>query len=349
MGKTLLSFPTPGNNTKSKAPSLSDFCKQKGNSGGKNVMQVKELKKLHEILSLIIIGADRFIILKASNSKGSIYKEMDERIYEGHECIRRQKPTRAYRWYHPSPSLQTSELTAVDLVSGLQSGEAYDRLRAKNKPEIALVTDISEANTVTTLVENRKIQLVADAHDIDPIELVLFLPVLCCKLVPYCIIKGKARLGRLVHRKTCTTVTFTQVNSEDKGNPAFQNKVVEDKLGKKCDANSDSSSGNTERGYEIYSRIQDLHLHSCHFVPCPLPGPCSHIHPPIPFHVTPIEYTQKGPEARSPLPRDQGSVLPARLFQQPPIAAGPLTEQTAGLAPGPPSPPGLGVRPEHYL
>ncbi|VCX39963.1 unnamed protein product [Gulo gulo] len=35
--------------------------------------------------------------------------------------------------------------------------------------------------------------------------------------VPYLIINRKARLGRLVPRKTCTTVTFTQVNSEDKG------------------------------------------------------------------------------------------------------------------------------------
>nr|XP_039325201.1 60S ribosomal protein L7a-like [Saimiri boliviensis boliviensis] len=42
--------------------------------------------------------------------------------------------------------------------------------------------------------------------------------------VPYCIIKGKARLGRLVHRKTCTTVAFTQVNSKDKGTLA---KLVE--------------------------------------------------------------------------------------------------------------------------
>lgn len=46
-----------------------------------------------------------------------------------------------------------------------------------------------------------------------PFQLVVFLPALCRKMgVPYCIIKGKARLGRLVHRKTCTCVAFTQVN-----------------------------------------------------------------------------------------------------------------------------------------
>ncbi|CAD7672215.1 unnamed protein product [Nyctereutes procyonoides] len=73
-------------------------------------------------------------------------------------------------------------------------------------------------NTVTTLVENKKAQLVRITHDVDPIELVVFLPALCHKMwFSYCIIKGKARLECLVHRKTYTTVTFTQVNSEGKG------------------------------------------------------------------------------------------------------------------------------------
>jgi large subunit ribosomal protein L7Ae len=67
-------------------------------------------------------------------------------------------------------------------------------------------------------VKNKKAQLVVIAHDVDPTEPVVFLPALRQKMgVPYCIIKGKARLGCLVHRKTCTTVAFTQVSSKDKG------------------------------------------------------------------------------------------------------------------------------------
>lgn len=36
--------------------------------------------------------------------------------------------------------------------------------------------------------------------------------------VPYCIVKGKARLGLLVRRKTCTAVALTQVDSGDRTN-----------------------------------------------------------------------------------------------------------------------------------
>jgi len=83
----------------------------------------------------------------------------------------------------------------------------------------------SGVNTVTCLIEKKKAQLVVIAHDVDPIEVVLFLPALCRKMgVPYCIVKSKARLGRVVHRKTATCLAFTQVNPEDK---AQLSKLVE--------------------------------------------------------------------------------------------------------------------------
>jgi len=72
-------------------------------------------------------------------------------------------------------------------------------------------------NTVTTLIEKKKAQLVLIANDVDPIELVLFLPALCRKMgVPYCIVKNKARLGRVARRKTCTCLAITNVESADR-------------------------------------------------------------------------------------------------------------------------------------
>merc|ERR1712168_1025939 len=109
-----------------------------------------------------------------------------------------------------------------------------DRLRARAEARAAGKEDTPTkrgpvvrhgVNTVTTLVEKKKAKLVVIANDVDPIELVLFLPALCRKMgVPYCIVKNKARLGRVVRRKTTTCLAITNVESSDR---SALNKLVE--------------------------------------------------------------------------------------------------------------------------
>ncbi|VEL12252.1 unnamed protein product, partial [Protopolystoma xenopodis] len=80
--------------------------------------------------------------------------------------------------------------------------------RIEKKPDIEqpkpkrLIHGIRE---VTSAIQQKKARLVLIAHDVEPVEIVLFLPALCRKMnIPYAIVKGKARLGILVRRKTCT-------------------------------------------------------------------------------------------------------------------------------------------------
>jgi len=71
-------------------------------------------------------------------------------------------------------------------------------------------------NQVTRLIEQKKAKLVVIANDVDPIELVVWMPALCHKMgVPYCIVKNRARLGLICHKKKATCLAITSVNKED--------------------------------------------------------------------------------------------------------------------------------------
>lgn len=89
---------------------------------------------------------------------------------------------------------------------------------------------------ITTLVEEKKAQLVLIACDVDPLELVMWLPALCRKMqVPFMIVKDKARLGALVHQKNAAVVALTGVGKADES----QLNLLKDLAMEKYNKNSD--------------------------------------------------------------------------------------------------------------
>ncbi|KAK8729197.1 hypothetical protein OTU49_008672 [Cherax quadricarinatus] len=80
-------------------------------------------------------------------------------------------------------------------------------------------------NTVTKLVEQKKARLVCIASDVEPVEIVLFMPALCRKMgVPYCIVNNKSRMGVVVRRKKTSCIAITDVEANDRTN---LNKLLE--------------------------------------------------------------------------------------------------------------------------
>merc|ERR1711908_132892 len=89
-----------------------------------------------------------------------------------------------------------------------KSGDA-----APGKPALGIKFGLKH---VTSLIEEKRAKLVCIASDVEPIELVVWLPALCKKMgVPYCIVKNKARLGALVHQKNATAVALVGVRPGD--------------------------------------------------------------------------------------------------------------------------------------
>ena len=110
--------------------------------------------------------------------------------------------------YRPEDDAQKKER----LVATAQAEAAGKEVESK-KPVVVKYG----INHITYLVEQGKASLVCIAHDVDPVELVIWLPALCKQMnVPYCIVKGKARLGAVVHKKTATALALTAIKNEDK-------------------------------------------------------------------------------------------------------------------------------------
>ncbi|CAK9439081.1 60S ribosomal protein eL8 [Lodderomyces beijingensis] len=111
--------------------------------------------------------------------------------------------------YRPETASEKKERLTKEAAAVAEGKSAKD---ASPKPVVVKYG----LNHVVSLIENKKAKLVLIANDVDPIELVVFLPALCKKMgVPYAIVKGKARLGTLVHKKTSSVAALTEVSSAD--------------------------------------------------------------------------------------------------------------------------------------
>lgn len=91
--------------------------------------------------------------------------------------------------------------------------EALAKAKTEGKDVQSPVTPVLKFGLkhITDLICDKKVALVAIAHDVNPIELVVWLPALCRKNgIPYCIVKGKARLGTLVGMKNAAVVALPE-------------------------------------------------------------------------------------------------------------------------------------------
>jgi len=209
--------------------------KKKGKSEGpKKVEKQKKTKTKEEVFKNIFqakpknftIGNDkihkldltRFVkwpkYVRLQRQRRILYKRLrvPPAINQFNNTVNKQLALKLFKFlnkYRPEDS-RTKQKRLRSQAEAKKKGEKP----AEDKKPNIVTFGLSE---VVSLIERKKATLVVIAHDVEPIEQVIFLPALCKKMnVPYCIVKGKARLGAVVHHSTATVLALTEVNKEDK-------------------------------------------------------------------------------------------------------------------------------------
>ncbi|KAL0483758.1 ribosomal protein L7 [Acrasis kona] len=171
---------------------------------GQNLLPEKDLTRFVRWPKNVILQRQRRIMSKrlkvppsVNQFNRSANKPLAARIF---------KLLEKYRPEHPKARRDRLRAASKERVKGAHQKPA-------NKP----ITVVAGVNEVVNLIEKQKAQLVVLAHDVTPLELVLFIPTLCKKLgIPYAIVKSKSRLGQLVHLKNTAVVALTEVRKDDR-------------------------------------------------------------------------------------------------------------------------------------
>ena len=110
-------------------------------------------------------------------------------------------------------------------IAAAAGDKAADKKKAvASKAPLALTTGLQE---VTRSIEKGSARMVVIASNVDPIELVMWMPTLCrAQKVPYCIVKDKSRLGEVVGMKNCACVAVKSVHAEDEAELASLTKSI---------------------------------------------------------------------------------------------------------------------------
>ncbi|KAJ3095550.1 60S ribosomal protein L8B [Phlyctochytrium planicorne] len=204
-GKKVAAAPAGVKKTTTKAPANPLIEKRPRNfSIGANIQPKRDLTRFTKWPEYVRLQRQKTILkqrLKVPPALNQFTKTLDKNT-----------ATQAFKLlakYRPETKLE-KKTRLTDAAAKVAAGGKLDQGKKPHFVKYGI-------NHIAALVEAKKAQLVLIAHDVDPIEIVLWLPALCRKMgVPYAIVKSKSRLGTVVHKKTATALAFTEVKDADK-------------------------------------------------------------------------------------------------------------------------------------